>query len=125
MITRRKKNNNFTVLDNKTIKDPALSWKATGLLCYLLSLPDNWKVISEHLASVKTDGITVVRSSLSELEEAGYIRRYRVQIKGIPVYVCDIAEYPYDFPEKADEEALVSSDFPISEVSYFMEDITL
>lgn len=69
----------YTVLHNATIRDTRLTWKARGLLAYLLSLPDNWRVSSEHLRRVGPDGRDAVRTALTELEAAGYLRRTRHQ----------------------------------------------
>jgi len=66
---------NFTVLHNKTIQDSRLSFKARGILAYLLSLPDNWRTSSEELARRAPDGRDAIRSGLRELETFGYLRR--------------------------------------------------
>ena len=109
MIFRRTHNEKFTTIDNAAIQNAVLSWKATGLLCFLLSLPNNWKAKTEHLATVKSDGITSVRGAMEELEEAGYIRRHYVKTfdgtnlsehgkdKGRSIHVCDITEIPNVF----------------------------
>lgn len=67
----------YTVVSNKVLRDAKLSFKATGLLAFLLSLPEEWQPRSNHLASIKTDGRDSVRSALRELEEAGYLARSR------------------------------------------------
>lgn len=69
----------FTVLHNATLRDTRLTWKARGLLAYLLSLPDNWRVSSEHLRRVGPDGRDAVRTALTELEACGYLTRTRRQ----------------------------------------------
>lgn len=70
----------FTIMHNETIRDATLSYKARGLLLYLLSLPDDWTVSSEHLARMsERDGRDAVRTGLDELERAGYLKRWRHQ----------------------------------------------
>lgn len=78
----------FTVIQNKIIEDPRISFKATAVLIYLLSKPDNWKCSTAHLAKVKRaggigkrggEGPDAIRSALTELEQAGYIERRRYQ----------------------------------------------
>ena len=70
----------FTILRNETVRDGRLSYKARGLLLYLLSLPDDWTVSSEHLARMsERDGRDAVRTGLDELERAGYLKRWRHQ----------------------------------------------
>lgn len=62
-------------MSNETIEDPALSFKALGLLAWLLSRPDGWEVNHRQIAAAHGDGEYAVRSALGELETAGYLRR--------------------------------------------------
>ena len=43
MIHKKKKEKNYTKVDNNLINDYNLSWEAKGVLIYLLSKPPNWK----------------------------------------------------------------------------------
>lgn len=70
---------NYTVLANSTIRDSRLSWKARGILAYLLSLPDNWRTSADNIAKISTEGRRSILAGLKELEEIGYIRRQRHQ----------------------------------------------
>lgn len=72
----------YTVVDNRPIEDPALSFRALGLLVYLLSKPDHWEVSYRHLATVKAEGQHAVRATLAELETAGYLVRERRHLPG-------------------------------------------
>lgn len=78
-VLRKEKKNNFTIIDNAIFKDYALSYKAKGLLCQMLSLPDGWEWSIEGLTKLSSDGISAVRSALDELERAGYFRRRQVR----------------------------------------------
>lgn len=69
----------FTVIQNRVIDDSRLSFKATGVLIYLLSKPDDWRTSTAQLARAKKEGIDAVRSAMTELEKAGYVRRRRFQ----------------------------------------------
>ncbi len=55
--------------------DRELSWKACGILWFLISRPHAWKLYQDDLVRRHTDGVTGVRSGLIELEKAGYLRR--------------------------------------------------
>lgn len=59
------------------LEDPNLSWKAKGVLCYLLSLQAIPKNPVEELTQKSTEGKTAVRSAINELIKAGYIQRKR------------------------------------------------
>lgn len=67
----------FTVVSRVPIEDAHLTWKARGILIYLLSKPDGWDVSVAHLVQEAPDGKAAVMSALAELEEAGYLRRSR------------------------------------------------
>lgn len=65
----------FTVVSNLTVEDPRLSFKALGLLVYLLSKSDDWRTSVEQLAGSHADGEFAVRGAMKELEAAGYVTR--------------------------------------------------
>ena len=75
-IIRQKRKERFSIVDNKVIEDKRLSFKARGLLIYMLSKPDDWKFYTDELVkrSVK-DGISAIKSTLREIEAAGYLVR--------------------------------------------------
>lgn len=72
-ILKKHQRQTYTIVDNQSLRDPELSWRATGMLAYLLGLPDNWNVNIEDLTRRKTDGRTAARSTLQELKDAGYV----------------------------------------------------
>lgn len=76
-IFRINKEINYTTIDNNIFKNKNLSYKATGLLVTMLSLPDNWDFTEMGLVSLKKDNRSSIRSSLKELEEHGYLVRVR------------------------------------------------
>lgn len=68
---------NFTIISNDLINDTRLTWKARGILIFILSKPDGWRTHSAGLAAYGIDGIHAIRTGLQELERAGYIRRVK------------------------------------------------
>lgn len=78
----KKRKNYYVQMDKRGIEDPRLSWAATGLLAYLLGRPANWKIIIEHLKTVKTDGRDSTRSALNKLREVGYCHYFEVRERG-------------------------------------------
>ena len=66
VIRVRKRPNNFVMLDKTFLEDDRLSFKAKGILAYLLSKPDNWKVIVGNLVKYSKDGKSAVYAGLKE-----------------------------------------------------------
>ena len=79
---RQDKLKDFTVIRNSIFKDYTLSAKAKGVACQLLSLPPAWDYSVKGLVTLFNDGEASIRSALSELESAGYLRREQVREEG-------------------------------------------
>lgn len=67
------KDNPYFMLNRAAVNDEQLSFKAVGILTYLLSKPDTWTIQEEDLIKRHTDGVTAVRSGLKELQTQGYL----------------------------------------------------
>lgn len=65
----------YTKIANALLWDSSVSFKARGLLCYLLSLFDNWEVNPKQIAKSQKIGEDQVYSALKELIKAGYCKR--------------------------------------------------
>ncbi|MBE7123656.1 DnaD domain-containing protein [Bacillus cereus] len=78
-IFRVKKDNNYSVINNTGLKDKRLSWKAKGILAYILTLPDDWVFYREELSQHAKDGINSLRAGMKELKEYGYIKRFPIK----------------------------------------------
>lgn len=79
---RKKDNYHYTNIDNTVFLDYRLSYKAKGLLCQMLSLPDGWEYSIEGLAKLSSDGRTAVATAVDELERCGYLTRVQVRHQG-------------------------------------------
>lgn len=101
MIHRRKKPSNYVQLDNRLLQDETLSWKAKGLLAYLLALPEDWQVNIADLTKRSTDGRDGTASGIKELVSAGYVFRERVtfrgRFEGYDYHVFEQPEYAEDW----------------------------
>jgi len=115
-ISIKKKQNNFTILDNTALKDKRLSWKAKGLLAYLLYLPDDWQVYITELSKNASDGLSSTRSAIEELMTNGYITREEIRINGKFSYDYTIYEAPLsdftacDLPTRFNRRGLTDAD---------------
>jgi hypothetical protein len=63
----------FTRIDNRLLNDSQLTFGARGLMCFLLSKPNGWIVIKEHLNNSSPARSTAINRMLSELKETGYV----------------------------------------------------
>jgi hypothetical protein len=91
----------FDVVDAQGHRTRTLSFKATGLLCYLLSKPDKWKVSAKRIAASGVEGRCAILSAMKELREAGYLRTTTVVSKKThrPRKVTYVYEHPSLNPE--------------------------
>lgn len=102
-IRKKTKQDYFAQIPNKILNDDSISWKAKGLLCYLLSKPENWR--SNYLDIMKhsprkengkyTDGEISLRTIMKELVSNGYAKKEvivdkdRNRVKGSCYVVTD------------------------------------
>ena len=87
----------FAQIDKQLINDRRLSWKAKGLMLYLLSKPDDWQVIIGDLVNHARDSEGSTRNGINELIQFGYIKREPIRDKQkgyIKSWQYDIAETP-------------------------------
>lgn len=80
-ILRVTKNTNFTTISNFHLKDINLSWGAKGLLTYLLTLPNDWKIYLSELTNHSIDGYTKTNNYIKELIKFNYIQREKIRAK--------------------------------------------
>ena len=79
-VFRVKHDRKFAVMSNyHLISDRQLSLKAKGMISLMLSLPDTWEYSIKGLATLCHDGVDSIRSTLKEIEQAGYLRKTQVQ----------------------------------------------
>ena len=75
-IGRKRKKNGFTQINNAVFENNELSYRAKGLLGYLLSRPDNWKFNKTDLVKRSTEGRDAVYTAIDELKIQGYLHIY-------------------------------------------------
>lgn len=104
-IIRAPRRHRFLVIDQRAIEDERLSWAARGLLGYLLSKPDDWKVLVNDLRKRGDLGRDGIYRLLKELRTVGYARYVRLRdlygrIRGGIYIIREIADSPH--PESPD-----------------------
>lgn len=75
VIFRVQKKENYVVLDKGFLNDSRLSWRAKGLLAYMLSLPNDWLFSISDLAIRSKCGRDTTVNIIRELTNAGYIHK--------------------------------------------------
>lgn len=101
--TSKNANNPYVMLDKRFLEDDRLSWRAKGILSYLLSKPDDWQTREVDLVKRSREGREAVRSAMRELEACGYMRREQKRSGGgsFAENVYAIFELPEEpLPEK-------------------------
>lgn len=103
-IIRKKKKTNFSIVSKTHLQDNTLSWGATGLLTYLLSLPDDWNIYVSDLKNRKINGRDSTRTLLNELIKKDYIirkpqREKNGTFKGYNYYVFEQKTYSLPHPD--------------------------
>ena len=112
-VARRQR---YTSIDRRTIQDSRISFRALGVLAWLLDKPDDWQADADTIASTHTEGRDAVRTALRELELAGYLVRRRFRNPETQRWACEhtVHEVPQSgqshsgFPA-ADNQRRVSS----------------
>lgn len=96
----------YVILDKRPLEDIRLSWKAKGLLAYLISKPDDWKVYLSELVQRSKDGADSTKSALKELRTCGYLEKYPIKDdKGRVVsWETCVYEVPHQDNEKEEPE---------------------
>jgi hypothetical protein len=96
-IYRVKKSTNYVVMNRTALNDDRLSWKAKGIIAYMLSMPDDWKFYVSEITKHAKDGEDSLRTGIKELKENGYIKRFPVkdeQTKKIIEWETHVHESP-------------------------------
>jgi len=93
--TRYRKRTKYVAVDNAVAEDRRLSFRARGVLVYLLAKPDGWAFSAERIARDGSEGREAVRSALAELRACGYYRVTRERGDGgRVVMVTEVSDTP-------------------------------
>lgn len=112
-IVRAPRRNRFVIIDQNAIEDSRLSWAARGLLGYLLSRPDDWRVMVSDLRKRGDLGRDGIYRLLKELRNAGYVQFVRSRdqqgrIRGGTYIVQEVPASPHpDLPETVEPDTAV------------------
>ncbi|WP_042472858.1 DnaD domain-containing protein [Bacillus ndiopicus] len=76
-IVRVEKNKDYTIINNTSLYDERLSWKAKAIHVFMLSKPDDWTFHNIELMKWAKDGRDAFASGLKELKDHGYVKKER------------------------------------------------
>lgn len=94
-IFRVEKNaeNPYVMIDKNVFEDTSLSFKAKGILGYLLSRPNDWTLVIADIQKRSTDGKDSVKNGIDELIERGYIVKTEQPRQAGKFATCDYVVY--------------------------------
>ena len=78
-VFKIEKTKDFTVMSNYHLRDKNLSYKAKGLLSFMLSLPEDWDYSLKGLCSISKENRDAIRSTLKELQQNHYLEIEKVR----------------------------------------------
>lgn len=100
--THRVYTDGYVVVPNSAINDNRLTFRARGLLAYMLGRPPGWRFSADRMSKVGPDGPYAIRMALQELRHAGYYRTTKVQVeRGQFVTLTEVAASPDLMPGQA------------------------
>lgn len=71
-VFKIEKSRNYTVKNNYHLRDKNLSYKAKGLLFFMISLSEDWDYSINGLVSISKEGVKAIRNILQELQRYGF-----------------------------------------------------
>ncbi|MDO5569015.1 MAG: hypothetical protein Q4G04_02745 [bacterium] len=95
-VFKIEKTKDFTVMSNYHLRDKSLTYKAKGLLSFMLSLPEDWDYSLAGLTAISKESRDGIRSILKELQTYHYLEIEKVRgDKGYFEYNYLIYEKPH------------------------------
>lgn len=111
-VFKIEKTKDFTVMSNYHLRDKSLTYKAKGLLSFMLSLPEDWDYSLAGLTAISKESRDGIRSILKELQTYHYLEIEKVRgDKGYFEYNYLIYEKPH-FIEVNNEKTNPDMQFP-------------
>lgn len=110
IIRTVKQENPFVQIDKLFLSDNKVSFKAKGILAYILSKPDGWTIRVNDLVKRSADGKAAIGSGIDELMLHGYIFKYqdRKEDGTFGEWVYEVYERPEYNPKRAAGEKIIT-----------------
>lgn len=114
MIIRvQKHHKDFFLMENNLARNKTLSYRAKGLMAYLLSCPDDWTIrLNDLVNHSPNEGPDSIRSAFRELKTANYARLVRDNEEGGKIIGSHWVVYERPIKDKTEEEPIKSNGSP-------------
>lgn len=107
----------YTLISNDWLRDARLSFRAKGVLAYILSHSAGHRLTTDQMVADCTEGRDAIRTALVELETVGYLTRHKIRGPGGKITSTDfIVVDPSDASAGAGNPG-ASADQPEQDVS--------
>lgn len=101
IILQRAVHSPFSPVPKELLNDSRISWKAKGIISYLLGKPQGWAVQVTDLCNKSSDGEVSVRAGLKELRDFHYVRLEKQRKGGrIVGWIWRVSDTPNLEPEE-------------------------
>jgi hypothetical protein len=77
-IRKKSYQSNFTIVSNEIARSNKLSWDEKGMILFLMSHDESWKLYKSNIHSWSSNGKDSTRRIFDSLSEKGYIKSYQV-----------------------------------------------
>ena len=109
-VVRTRHDKSFVIIPNQIAQNRRLTFAARGLLTYLLSLPDGYRLSVRSLAEVFVEGDAAINRMKKELMAHGYVTQRRLNVNGR--WQWEMAVYDTPRADTAGPEAIVGTPTP-------------
>lgn len=108
---------NFTIISNAAARDQRLSYRARGVLLYLLGHAPGWSTSSDAISAGGAEGRVAIQKAMKELENLGYMVRTKEHAdKGRWLHLMTVTDTPTTGQNVVDglirENALFEGEIP-------------
>jgi hypothetical protein len=118
VLHKHPKTRGFVMLENDTVRDGRMSFRATGLLTHLLSLQEGARIGSVDLARHRPEGRVAIQSAYKELRAFGYVHQERQQNEDgkwrTVTHVYEVPPEAGNLPSVPDAGSPTSVNLPVS-----------
>jgi len=117
MIVRHISGGNFTILNNELLQSTNMTFFTKGMLCYLLSLPNDWEISVMQLANAFGEKECRILKAFRELIDLGFCVRKahheNGRLRGQRYHISDVAGGFNEIFKKQEEPSLFENTAPI------------